>query len=75
MVDVILEQENCPSCGQEVPAPADGQWRWARGAKDHGSIEAAERVIRSLKSNDRFEFRAAVDGQGRVRIASRRKPA
>jgi len=75
MTDEILEPSSCPSCGQEVPAPADGRWRWARGGKVHESLEVAELRCRDLARQGRpFEYRAALDAQGRPRIATRRKP-
>ena len=73
MVDSIVEQATCTSCGQDVPAPLDGQWRWARGGKVHDSLEVAEMRCADLRRQGRkFEYRAALDEQGRARIATRR---
>jgi len=74
MVDVIREPEQCPTCGQNLPTPADGRWRWARGSRVYKSIDAARARARHLRTlNPGYEFRAALDEQGRPRIASRRK--
>lgn len=73
MADVILEQESCPTCGHDKPAPADGRWRWARGGKVHESVEVCQVRCDNLAKQGRpFEYRVAVDEQGRVRIATRR---
>lgn len=70
----IIEQENCPHCGQELPAPTDGRWRWARGGKVHDSLDAATTRADRLNAQSKgFEFRAELDARGMPRIASRRK--
>jgi hypothetical protein len=77
MVEVILDPETCPACGGDVPAPADGRWRFARGHKFYDSMEAAEAKIAMFADRTdnlrRFEFRAVLDNAGNVRIASRRR--
>jgi len=76
MTDVILQAETCSSCGQYVTPPADGRWRWARGGKVHESLEAAQRLASQFNAQGKpYEYRAALDDQGRPRIATRRRPA
>lgn len=74
MEDQILDPASCPTCGSDIPAPADGQWRWARGGKVHDSLAVAEARCRDLAAQGRpFEYRALLDQAGRARIATRRK--
>lgn len=69
----VTEQGNCAHCGQELPAPSDGKWRWARGGKVHDSLDVATQRAAQLTARSKtFEFCALLDGQGRPRIASRR---
>lgn len=76
MEDAILEPSTCPTCKQEIPSPADGRWRYAKGGKVHESIERAEQLVDKLNlESPTFEFRAVHDDQGRPRIVSRRKTA
>jgi hypothetical protein len=73
--DEILEPSSCESCGQEIPAPPDGKWRFARGAKVYDSLAIAEVRAGDLtrRRESKFDFRAVTDRSGRVRIASRRR--
>ncbi len=73
MVELILEPGKCQHCGQDVPAPVDGQWRYARGGKVHESLEHAEMRCAQLRRQGRkLEYRAVLDEHGRPRIATRR---
>lgn len=74
MVDLILEPETCSHCGQKLPAPADGKWRYAKSGKLHETEGEAEKAVKALNARDLgFEFRVVVDAEDRIRIASRRK--
>lgn len=76
MVDVILEAARCDACGQFMPAPEDGQWRFAKSGKVHDTFAEAAESADSLNRRDNgFEYRAVVDDLGRARIASRRRTA
>lgn len=74
MTDHILEPPRCSECGQHIQPPLDHIWRWSRGAKVFDSLEAAQKRAETitLTSKTAYEFRAAIDPQGRARIASRR---
>lgn len=75
MTDVILEPERCSTCGQFVPSPADGRWRFAKSGTVFETMDDALQAAEALNiKNDRFEFTAATDAEGRYRIASRRLP-
>lgn len=74
MVDVILEPERCQHCGQPLPAPRDGRWRYAKSGKTFETAEQATEAAKAAGAKlDGWEFRAVVDERGRHRIASRRK--
>lgn len=76
MVETILEPARCDGCGQFMPAPDDGQWRYAKSGKVHDTFAEAAEAADSLNRRDSgFEYRAVVDDVGRARIASRRRPA
>lgn len=68
----VIERETCPGCGQPLPVPDDGRWRYSPSGKTFESIEVAEARIRSL-TQKAYEFAALVDSEGRIRIASRRR--
>lgn len=75
-MDQVIEYETCPSCGQRLPAPEDGRWRFAKSGKTYPTAEAAQEQAVQLNrsgSSQRFEFRAVTDAEGRHRIASRRR--
>lgn len=72
----VIERELCPGCGQLSPVPRDGRWRYAKSGKVHESMEVATQAADHLtKRNTGWEYRAVVDGEGKVRIASRRLPS
>ncbi len=74
MVDAIMDPLSCPVCDQHLPSPDDGQWRWAKSGKVFDSEKTANDAVEALNSrNEKWEFRAATDAEGRVRIASRRR--
>jgi hypothetical protein len=73
MSDVIAPAPRCETCGTYLSAPADGQWRWAKGEKTYPTLLQAEEAAARIRL-DGWEFRAAEDPEGRVRIASRRVP-
>jgi len=74
MTEQILEPTRCGECGQHTTPPLDHVWRWSRGAKVFDSLEAAQKRAAAINRTTKtpYEFRGAVDPQGRARIASRR---
>lgn len=74
MTDQILEPTRCEACGEYQRPPLDHQWRWSRGTKVFESLEAAQRRAEAINRTTKmgYEYRGAVDPQGRARIASRR---
>jgi len=75
MLEVILEPEACPTCGQHFPTPDDGQWRFAKSGKVYDELAHATYSAMSLNQRGgSFEFKAVLDSEGRARVASRRRP-
>lgn len=74
MTEQILEPTRCGSCGEYITPPLDRQWRWSRGTKVFDTLQAAETRAQAINRTTKtaYEFRGAVDPQGRARIASRR---
>lgn len=75
MTETILDPATCDSCGQALPSPDDGQWRWARGRRIYPDMATAQERAQALNSQRRIsshEFKAAIDAGGDIRIASRR---
>jgi hypothetical protein len=70
----IIDPERCELCGSEKRPPLDGRWRWARGARVFDDLVSAEKraALLTKQARNPYEFRGAVDLQGRARIASRR---
>ena len=74
MTDEILEPTRCSACGEFITPPLDHRWRWSRGTKVFDTLDAAEKRAAGINRTTKtaYEFRGAIDPQGRARIASRR---